>query len=545
MSGRVKDRRAGALRAVVWAAVATAAAAAFYAASYRVPALKAVFDALGDERRAWVSFFYRRWDLAGDPGVWLRLAVVVVTPALLWAVAFARLAPRAALRLAGLLSQRWFVAVVIALSTLGVIYFASAVLGNRALEIDEQTYLFQSKVFARGRLAAPALAADGDLDNLFFATKIEIIRDGRWFSMYSPLHPFLLMVGAKLGWAKLVPAALAPIFVLLAVFGIGWRVLGPFGGGVAVILAAASPFFLVVQASYESEATFLLFFALAAWCCVRVGEGGGERWWGALGLAAGAAFLAREYSAVVGLAPLTWYLWRRRRAFRGRNRWAWFGVSLAGVLSLWFIYNRLQTGNPFVPPRFFSIISHFGFDDYNTPVDSLSSWARNLFVLSTDSFGWPLVCLAPAFVRLFLKPRPCDFEKALYGVVLANFVAQIFVKNVGITFGARYYYGAWFALLFPTAQFFVIIATRAPRAFARAGEGVAALLLVALLVINGVVYLPKIRTRYAGYPWDNVARWADADVRRAVAALGLSNAVVIIKPRRWCFSSTPCSPFFD
>ena len=85
-------------RGLGWAVVAAAGATAFSVASYRVWVRRAVFDALGDESRAGIAFFYRRWDLVGGPSLWLRLALAVITPALFWALALARLAPRAAHR---------------------------------------------------------------------------------------------------------------------------------------------------------------------------------------------------------------------------------------------------------------------------------------------------------------------------------------------------------------------------------------------------------------------------------------------------------------
>ena len=536
-------RGTGNLRYVAYAVAATAAAAALYVAAARVSWVGGVFDALGDDARPRVSFFYSRADMAGDPGLWLKYALCFAVPAVLWAAALARLVPRVALRFAGLISQRWFVYLIIILSVAGVAYAAAFVLGDRALSVDESTLLFQSKIFCRGRLAAPAPPTEGDLEHAFFRAKGELSRHGRWFSAAAPLHPALLCLGARVGWPKLLAVTAAAV-ILFATYAVGRRAFGPFGGAIATILVATSPFFLFTQSSYVSEATFLCFFSLALWGCLRAAAEGTRRSLLALGLAAGGAFLVREYDALYLALPLGWFLWRRTRGRPGGGL-VWFVAALAPFVAAWLLYNWRQTGNFLLPPAYFSETPLVGFGGGYTFVDGLSSCARNLFVLSTDGFGWPMLCLVPAVARLFLKPRPDDLEKALYAVVLLTTLAHLPVRSAGIAYGATYYYPAWFCLAFITARFFVILAALAQERLRGAGEGLAAFVLAALVALNVFVYLPRAAARYAGRPWGNYSRWADASARRALADLGVSDAVVIIKPRDWCLSSVPGSPFLD
>ncbi len=266
----------------------------------------------------------------------------------------------------------------------------------------------------------------------------------------------------------------------------------------------------------------------------------------ALGAAAGAAFLVGEYGALYLALPFGWFLWRRLRTDAGRgNRALWLVAGAAPFFALWVLYNWRQTGNFLMPPRFFADAAVFGFDGSYNLWAAVSACARNLFVLSTDGFGWPMLCLVPAVVRLFLKPRLGDFEKALYAAVVLTVLAHLPLRSGGSAFGARFYYPAWLCLVFITARFFVILAASAQRRFERAGEGLAALVLTALVAVNMVIYMPRAAARYGGRPGGNHARWADAGVRRAVAALGIVDAVVIIRPREWCLSSTPGSPFLD
>jgi len=525
-----KDKRP-ALAYVVTAAAATAAGAALYVAASCVDWLRAVLDAPGA--------------ITGDGGPWLKFALCVAVPAVLWAVALARLAPRRALRFAGIIAQRWFVMLLVVAAAVGVAYAAAEVLGPEPLEPDESTFLFQSEIFCRGKLAAWAPATEGDPANAFFRARGEVVRGGRWFASFPPLHAGLLCVGAALGWAKLVGVAGA-VVVLVSAYAIGRRWSGYFGGAVAAVLVATSPAFIFTQASYLPEASFLAFFALALWLSLRAADAPTRGAMAAAGAAAGAAFLVSEYSALYLALPFGWFLWRRLKANAARgNRAAWLAAGAAPFIIVWLLYNWRQTGNFLLPPRFFAGEAVFGFGgDYGIWA-ALASSARGLFVLSSDGFGWPLLCFVPALVRLFVRPGPGDFEKALYAAVALAILARLPLRGESVAFGARYYYAAWLCLAFITANFFVILAASAQTRFRRAGEGLAAFVLAALVAVNMVVYMPRAGARFAERPGGDRTRWADGGVRRAVATLGIYDAVVIIRPREYCASSVPGSPFLD
>jgi hypothetical protein len=513
------------------AAAATAAGAALYVATTYVGWLRAVLDAPGA--------------VTGYGGPGLKYALCVAVPAVIWAVALARLLPRLALRFAGIIAQRWFVALVVAAATVGVAYAAAQVLGPEPLDPAESTFLFQSKIFCRGSLAARAPATEGDPTHAFFRARGEVVRNGRWFSSFPPLHAALLCLGGALGWAKLSGIAAAAV-VLTSAYAIGRRLSGYCGGALAVVLVATSPAFIFTQASYLPEASFLAFFALALWLSMRAAAKPTRGAMAALGAAAGAAFLVSEYSALYLALPVGWFLWRRLKAEgTAGNRAAWLAAGAAPFIVIWLLYNWRQTGNLLLPPRFFTGQPVFGFGAGYGIWDALAASARGLFVLSSDSFGWPLLCFVPAAARLFVKPRPGDFEKALYAAAVLAILARLPLRAESVAFGARYYYPALLCLAFITANFFVILAAWAQARFRRAGEGLAALVLAALVAVNMVVYMPRAAARYRERPGGERTRWADANVRRAVVALGIYDAVVIIKPREYCASAVPGSPFLD
>ncbi len=510
------------------AAGATAAAAALYAVAAPATPVDALFGALG------------------DAGLWLKYALCFAAPAVLWAAAFAKLAPRVALRVAGLFAQKWFVYLVVVLSTIGVAYAAAAALGEEPLTAEESTSVFQSKIFYRGKLAAPAPPTEADVARAFFRSPDEVVRFGRWYSTAAPLHPLLLCLGRAAGWPRLIPVIAAAV-TLCAVFALGRRTLGHFGGALAAVLAATSPLFIFTQASYSSAASFVCFFALAVWACWKVGEGGSKKVALALGAAAGAAFLVSAYNALFLTLPFGWYLWRRMRGGEGRVGWSgWFAAGLALFVAAWMFYNWRQTGNVFLPPRFFADAPYFGFDAAYTFNDALAKVGKGLVALSTEAFGWPLLCLVPAVWRLFWRPRPDDFEKALYVAVLLTFLAQLPLRDAGAGYGAGLFYPAWFCLTFITARFFVILAAKAQRGFKGAGEGLTAFVLTALMCVNAAACLPRVASYYRSEARRvAVSPWAGATVRRRVAEALPSGAVVIIKPRGACTTSTSGSPFLD
>ncbi len=515
------------MRYVAAAAAATAAAAALYVGSAHVSWLTAFFAALA------------------GPGLWFKYALCFAAPAALWAATLAKLAPRVALRVAGVFAQKWFVYLVVALSAMGAAYAAWAVLGDAPLNAAASTSLFQSKVFCRGKLAAPAPSTEADLARAFFRSRGEVVRFGRWFSASPPLHPALLCLGRAVGWLKLIPVMAAAV-TLFAVYALGRRALGPFGGAVAALLAATSPLFIFTQASYSPQATFVCFFALAAWACWEVGRAPTRKAALALGATSGAAFLVSTFAALYLALPFAWYLWRRARPGGGRVDWPkWFVAGLAPFFAAWMLYNLRQTGNVFLPPRFFAEAPYFGFGEGYTFKDALSAAARGIIALSTSAFGWPLLGLVPAVWRLFWKPRPTEFEKALYAAASLTFVAQLPVRDVGAGLGGCFYYPAWFCLAFITAQFFVILSGKAQRRFSEAGEGLAAFVLVALMSINAAAYLPLAARHYVLRARRvAVSPWAEA-VNRRVAAVIPGRAVVIVKPRAACSAAVPGSPFLD
>ena len=125
----------------------------------------------------------------------------------------------------------------------------SAVVFGRIPHVqDSIAQLFQARIFAGGRLWAPAPPLPD-----FFGAAHMILRDGRWFSQYPPGHALLLVPGVWLG----VPWLVNPVLGGLAVSGIYFLARELFDRAtarVSALLAVLSPFLLLMSAEFMSHA---------------------------------------------------------------------------------------------------------------------------------------------------------------------------------------------------------------------------------------------------------------------------------------------------
>jgi hypothetical protein len=202
---------------------------------------------------------------------------------------------------------------------------------------DELAFLFQSKVFARGAIAAPS----PPIPSAFFAPFV-IDRDGQRFGKYPPGYSLLLAPGSALGAEWLVNPLLGAASIALIV-ALGLRYFGAPAGALAGLLAALSPFFLEYAGSLMSHTAtlFLLLLGIAAYAWAW------ERDSARVALAAGAlfglAFLSRPVTALgVGLPFALHAAW-----LSARGRWRSFGLPMAaGALPLavlLLLYNHALT----------------------------------------------------------------------------------------------------------------------------------------------------------------------------------------------------------
>lgn len=221
-----------------------------------------------------------------------------------------------------------------------------ALVGAARLEVpitnDEQAYLLQAEIFAEGRLAEPMPAAP----DLWRRRQVYEDRGrGLRFAKYPPGTSAALAPAAALGWPPLAPL-LAGVLDVLLVAAIGRR-LGLANAPRAALLLAVSPFFLLVQTSFQSE-LFTAPAVLGAYLCLlRAREAArgrsGAAWAAALGALCGWVFLARPLTGVLLAAAGAVGL------FGARGRSAALAGAVAGglpFLALFLAANAFYTGDP-------------------------------------------------------------------------------------------------------------------------------------------------------------------------------------------------------
>ena len=475
---------------------------------------------------------------------------------------------------------------------------------------DSVTYHFQAQTLARGALTAPApplAAADA---TAHFEQEFLLVRDGRWFGKYPPGWPAVLALGVAAGGPWLVNPLLAVVSVALL-----YQLARKRGGEGAQghrdagekptrhsppatrptaplntdllttvycllppLLLTTSPFFLFMSGSFMAHPAELLWAVLfmVAWSRALAGRlptRPMRRWAVVAGLALGALFLTRQFTALtIGLAfgashflkcvaPSLKSARNVRRTAEGATHggeWgathrrrciAQAGLALLAALPLLLalpLYQLAVAGDARTDPRLlYWPYDRVGFgpgvgESQNvftmtmtdggpavtwytdptqpprghSPARGLYNLGRNLDALQRDLFGWPPF-FTLAFVWLaFLLRRPAVGDWLLLVVVLAVGGGYVAYWAAGIAYGPRYFYAALPALVILTARGVAALA-------ARGGWRVAGGVLL-LLVGYNLTTLPGRMDDYRGYNFVSGAG------QRAVAAAVETPALVFV-----------------
>lgn len=411
---------------------------------------------------------------------------------------------------------------------------------------DEVAYLFQAQVFSIGRAYVEAPVHT----NCFFAPFV-LDHEGRRFGKYPPGWPALLLFGVRMGQLWWVNAACVAVTVAL-VFRLGREVHGPLCGGIAAWLMVTSPFVLLLSGSLMSHPACLLFITTFLWCFWRAREQSKDGWAYAAGLALGAAFAVRPFTAAaIALPSFLWALWQVYRARRGdwRVEWRriWFiGLGFAPLAAFVPLANAVWTGDPLLSPYvLFWPYDRLGFGPGrgvlpggNTVWLGLSSVFASMGHLASYLHGWPALSLCFVVLLFMFKPRHRR-DLWLAGTALSLIGGYGLYWTSGDVFGPRYVYEATTALCLLSATGIVRVAkitgalgSKGQRA--RSGEAgrkskqharqlVFRIALAVLVLVNLGVYLPWQLWRYRGLYGVTGAP------REILQAANLHNALVIVR----------------
>lgn len=368
---------------------------------------------------------------------------------------------------------------------------------------DEAAYLIQSRIFARGELAAPLPDAANPRD--LFPFRHFIFTDSEWFVMYTPLHAVLMAPFTSAGVSWLM-GPLESILSLLGAFFLMRRLAGEDMARLGTGIMAISPFFLFMGASHMAHNTNLMFVTWALYSLVR----GVQEKHGGLQLLAGfllgLALNTKPYPIIPWTITITasLFFFLRREAAPVLLRMA-AGAILPGVLFL--LTNYRYSGDPFSPAYNLArggALMGFGenaawFPEYgdhaHTPLRGLFNLLKQAGAGSTILLGWPFLSLLPA-VAVALDRKVLKRTWPLYASILAVAPFMFIHYAAAIDYGPRHYYTTLpsFALL-SAAGIAVIVRKWGSRAVTATGG----LFLAATLC----VYIPDgIELR--SLPWQTI-----------------------------------------
>jgi hypothetical protein len=336
-------------------------------------------------------------------------------------------------------SRRRAALLVLVLAAGGAIVAGSQwMLAKRPVTDDENVYLFQTRILAKGWLTLPSLPDQEPLHDRLFEDNIFLVNNGKIFGQYPFGQSLMLLPGYLLGWAHLTPLlfALAAIFGMYALVG---RLYGPNWGLVGAALLAVSPTFLATSATLLSHTSTLCFLVWFLYFAHRTWKD--PAWWTAIpaGLFFLLAFQVRSATTLLAAGPvgLALAVALLRDAKRQWRKIAWLAafVILAIGISLWL--NQHVNGDPFKTNYHAAWgegrtpFKHpFGFEKgawhlIHTPAQGLWNALDNLLRLNWWMLGWPISLI---FVLAWLLRRDKLAEE------WAAFA------GVGMTFFAYYFY---------------------------------------------------------------------------------------------------------
>ncbi len=269
---------------------------------------------------------------------------------------------------------------------------------------DEDEYLFQAAIFAKGGITAPVPPSA----HLFWAPGI-LIHGAQWFGHHQPGHSLFLALGKLLfGSPSVVPALFTGIVVLL--LGLSARhIAGHEAGVLASLLAMTSPMLLLTGSTLVSETSSLLLVSLVFWLLIAAPLGK-ER---AIYLAGAAIGILLNVRLVAGIGVI---LAAIALAGFGSIRRLLPGAVVGIVLAL--IHNQLTTGSAFTFPFQIYEPSAMGFKDGFGPGKAFAHLIRNVFLLNFWLLGWPISLI---LLKSGFREAPLALRRA--AVLFVGFVA--------------------------------------------------------------------------------------------------------------------------
>lgn len=321
---------------------------------------------------------------------------------------------------------------------------------------DEIGYVFQANNLAMGRLYSSALPEP--IKNFF--DSYHIVFDGeKVYGKYPFAHCVVLALGVVCGWIYLVPLVVTICNVLL-----NYKIARDFFSEkiarISSLLCVTSPFFLGYSSTLVSEGTCLLFFSLFILFFLKSIKNSGSILHPATaGLFLGLGFNTRPATIVALTIPFIcygFYLIYKRKRYHVRS-FMFIILTFSVMLGVFFTYNTLLTGNPFLMPfSTYASSDRVGFGTEvggaakewgpeprgHTPFKGLKNSLFNILILNTW-FCWFYPLLIPLVFLLFVSKKASEWDWLFLGMIvsLVGFFFFYWFEGVSLM-GPIYYFGA-------------------------------------------------------------------------------------------------------
>lgn len=341
-----------------------------------------------------------------------------------------------------LLQWKHFVLFMLALSTLTIFFTNQFILRDFPNSGDEYSYLISAELFSNGKLSVPS-----PIHKEFFEF-YHIINDGKFYGKYSPGWPFFLMFGKLIGFPMVINLILG-ISTLIIIYLTTKYIFSEKIARISILLMAISPYFIFNSSSYFPHTASLFFLSLFAYIYFNNLKSDKPLNWCLMGLVLGISFNIKQLdAAAIGACFFFHYTYvsiKNKESIKTlAKRASLFLIGFIILIGIFFLYNWLQTGNPFLMP----------FSKYN-PKDTLGfgngyllsfkdSFTENVLKRSLHLNIWVPLCFIFITLAIFSKKK---YKYLMLSLFLTLFVAYFFYGRTGSNqYGPRYLYASSFAL---------------------------------------------------------------------------------------------------
>jgi hypothetical protein len=222
-------------------------------------------------------------------------------------------------------------ALIVALVSVAVIWWTWGAWSPGPEGHDQQSYVLQADIFARGHWAAPSPPIPA------FFQQPHVLVTPVTASKYPPGHALLLALGSLAHFHALVPLLLTGITATL-LFMLTARVANPWAAAIAWLTWISMPLVLRFQPSYFSELTTSALLLTAWWCLLQWRATRHRAWLLALAAAVGWGAITRPLTMLALAIPIGVVVLRDAWATRRMTDLALalgVGSLILGVLPLW------------------------------------------------------------------------------------------------------------------------------------------------------------------------------------------------------------------